>query len=172
MIREMKKGVSMFTLALIVMFATAISVNAADSTHTRGGMEHPEGGGMEHPEDGGMMGFHVDKDVMAKAITDYINKDSQLKGGYFLFYDAKDKKPLALTLTKVHKDRLSQVGKNLYFACTDFKEAGGTMYDLDFFMKNIDDQLQVTDVKVHKQADKPRYTWHEKDGMWMTMPMK
>jgi len=171
MVKEMRKRLTVLSLALLFVFATAMGANAGDSLHTRGEKpEHPEH--PEHPEDGGMMGFHVDKDVMAKAITDYVNMDSELKGGYFLFYDAKDKKPLALTLTKVHKDRLSQVGTNLYFACSDFKEAGGTMYDLDFFMKNVDDQLQVTDVKVHKKAGKPRYTWHEKNGMWMTMPMK
>jgi len=119
-----------------------------------------------------MMAFKVDKATMAQAITEYINEDTKLKGGYFLFYDSKAQKPLALTLTKVHDDRLAQVGENLYFACTDFKEAGGTMYDLDFFMKSHGKKLQVTEVMLHKEADKPRYTWHEKDGMWMRMPTK
>ena len=77
----------------------------------------------------------VTNETMAKAITDYVNQDAAMKGGYFLIYDSKATKTLTLTLDKVHQDRLSQVGELLFFACGDFKSSDGKAYDLDFFMK-------------------------------------
>lgn len=127
--------------------------------------EHPEK--TEHPEKA-EAAFKVDVDAMVAAITGYVEHDTKLKGGYFMVFDEKSKKPLALTLSKVHKDRLSQVGENLYFACCDFKETGGQVFDLDFFMQNIDDELVVTEVLVHKQDGDARYTWYEEKGLWKT----
>lgn len=108
----------------------------------------------------------VTKEMMAQAIKDYVEKDAQMKGGYFLVYDTKSKKPLTLTLTKVHQDKLSKVGDSLYFACCDFKTAEGKAYDLDFFMKGADSNLSVSEVMIHKEEDKPRYSWYEENGIW------
>ena len=105
-------------------------------------------------------------DQMSQAITAYISSDSELKGGFFLCYDVSAKKTLQLTLDKVHKERLSQVGDNLFFACSDFKSASGKMYDLDFFMESKDGQLAVTEIMIHKEDGKARYSWFEKDGVW------
>ena len=105
-------------------------------------------------------------DQMSQAITDFISSDAKLKGGFFLCYDASAKKTLQLTLDKVHKERLSQVGDNLYFACSDFKSASGKMYDLDFFMESKDGKLAVTEIMIHKEDGKARYSWFEKDGVW------
>ncbi len=165
----MSKKLSKMGLIISFIFVAVTVVNAGDSTHTRGenSMEHP----MEHPEDGASA-YKVDKDAMAMAIMDFIDHDSKLKGGFFMFYDTKDKAPLVLTLDKVHKERLAQVGENLYFACSDFKEASGTMYDLDFFMKDDGESLVVTEVMVHKKAGNARYTWHEEEGMWSTKAVK
>jgi len=123
--------------------------------------EHPE-----HPTDKKPANPEVTIDQMARAITDYVNSDTQLKGGYFLVFDSAAKKVLQLTLDKVHKDRLSQVGDNLFFACSDFTETGGRMYDLDFFMKNVGGDLTVTDIMIHKEDGKARYEWYEEDGVW------
>ena len=108
----------------------------------------------------------VTVDQMTQAITDYISSDAKLKGGFFFVYDASAKKTLQLTLDKVHTERLSQVGDNLFFACSDFKSAGKEMYDLDFFMESKDGQLAVTEIMIHKEDGKPRYSWLEKDGVW------
>ena len=108
----------------------------------------------------------VTVDQMAHAITHFIDSDSELKGGFFLCYDASAKKALQLTLDKVHKERLSQVGDNLFFACSDFKSASGKMYDLDFFMESKDGELAVTEIMIHKEDGKARYSWVEKDGVW------
>jgi hypothetical protein len=108
----------------------------------------------------------VTKEMMDEAITGYITKDAALKGGYFCIYDAKANAPLALTLDKVHQDKLAKVSEGLFFACCDFKATNGTMYDLDFFMKAAPTGLVVSEVAVHKESGKPRYGWIEKDGLW------
>lgn len=108
----------------------------------------------------------LSKETLALAITDYVKKDSDTKGGYFLIYDGKAKKPLTLTLTKVHQDKLSKVGEGLYFACSDFKATDGKTYDLDFFMKDSDAGLAVTEIMIHKEEGNPRYSWYEEGGIW------
>ncbi len=129
--------------------------------------EHPE-----HPKEKKKGGAAVTKEDLGDAITEYVKKDAQLKGGYFLVFDASAKKPLALTLDKVHKDNLARVGENTYFACADFKTPEGKTYDLDVFMKGASkDQLTVTEVAVHKEDGKERYTWSEKDGTWSKKPV-
>lgn len=158
-----------FLISFVCAFALIAS--GAVITQAQEHPEHPESSASseeaehpEHPEES----FKVDVEAMAEAITSYIEADSKLKGGYFTIFDKEAKKPLALTLTKVHTERLSKVGANLYFACSDFEEIGGVVYDLDFFMEEVDGALVVTDAMVHKEDGKPRYTWHENDGIWKT----
>ncbi len=127
--------------------------------------EHPE-----HPK--AAAEAEVTKEMMGEAITGYVEKDAALKGGYFCVYDAKANAPLALTLDKVHQDKLAKVSDGLFFACCDFKATNGTMYDLDFFMKSTPMGLRVSEVAVHKEAGKPRYGWVEKDGVWSKQPMQ
>lgn len=126
--------------------------------------EHPTEHPAEHPTEAKAGAVTVEQ--MAHAITHYINSDSELKGGFFFVYDASAKKTLQLTLDKVHKERLSQVGDNLFFACSDFKSAGKEMYDVDFFMESKDGKLAVTEIMIHKEDGKARYSWVEKDGVW------
>ena len=127
--------------------------------------EHPA----EHPEEhaASVTGPEISKEELADAIRDYVEKDSALKGGYFLVYDKKAGESLALSLVKVHEDRLSSIGHDVHFACADFKTPEGKVYDLDIFMKGHDkDHLAVTEVSVHKEAGVERYTWHEEGGVW------
>ncbi len=146
----MKLGTIIATSLVILMFGSTLSAQ-----------EHPE-----HPAKKKPAASKVTADQMAKAITDYVDSDTRLKGGYFLVYDAGAKKTLQLTLDKVHKERVSQVGDNLFFACSDFKEAGDKMYDLDFFMETVDGDLKVTEIMVHKEEGTPRYQWYEEGGVW------
>ena len=123
----------------------------------------------EHPKEGPKVTFTVDD--MAAAIQDYVKRDSELKGGYFLVYDSTANAPLALKLDKVHRERLSQISDDVVFVCADFTDTTGKTYDLDIFMKGPDkDHLTVTDVSIHKEAGSPRYTWQEKDGRWTKKP--
>lgn len=151
----MRKGL-MSNLAILVLPAFLILAGFSQLA----AQEHPE-----HP-DQGQKTFEIDKEKMAKAITDYIQEDARLKGGYFFVYDPDSKSPLQLTLDKVHKARLSQISDDTYFACSDFKEKSGKMFDLDFFMTIEDDKLVVTEVMIHKEDGKPRYVWNENDGIW------
>ena len=121
--------------------------------------EHPE-----HPED--KAASEMTLDALAVAITEYVEQDAKLKGGFFLVYDPVDKKPLQLQLVKVHKDKLATLGDGVYFACTDMKAADGTLYDLDFFMKQTNHGIKTSEVTVHKKSGEPRYRWAEVDGVW------
>ena len=123
--------------------------------------EHPEHPTEQTEEQAGMT-----VDDLAEAIAGYIEKDSKLKGGYFLVYDGVDKKPLQLTLVKVHEDKLASLGDGLYFACTDMKASDGTLYDLDFFMMETDHGMKTKEVAIHKKSGEPRYGWKESDGVW------
>jgi hypothetical protein len=150
------------SLALVIMLVTVMmfgqaAILAGEHPEHPKSKEHPE-----HPEEA----IKVDIEVMAAAITEYVENDMKLKGGYFFVYDPVSKKPLQLTLSKVHKERLAQVGENLYFACSDFNADGGKVYDLDFFMEAQEHKLVVTEVMIHKEDGTPRYSWYEEDGVW------
>lgn len=151
------------SLPTIACFMLAVAV-LLFSSGTAVAQEHPEHPTKAKPEK--PKSAQVSVDQMAQAITDFVNSDSKLKGGYFFVFDVTAKKPLQLTLDKVHKERLSQVGENLYFACSDFKEVGGKTYDLDFFMKSVDGKLTVTELMIHKEEGNPRYSWYEEAGIW------
>ena len=111
----------------------------------------------------------ITKDELADTIEAYVKKESELHGGYFVVFDEKAGKELKLTLDKVHRKRLSKVGRNRYFACADFKTPEGKMYDLDVFMTGPDkDHLTFSKFMVHKEAGKERYTWYEQGGVWKT----
>ena len=151
----MKRARTGWVLSMAVLFLWLTSSQAVSQEHP----EHPTKTTLKpKPE--------VTKEMMAQAITGYINKDTEMKGGYFLVYDPQDKKPLTLTLEKVHQDKLSQVGENLFFACTDLKSTDGKTYDLDFFMKGMDSGLSVSEIMIHKVDGTPRYSWYEEEGIW------
>lgn len=109
----------------------------------------------------------VTKDELADAIEAYVKEESESHGGYFVVFDEKVGKKLKLTLDKVHRKRLSKVGRKRYFACADFKTPEGKIYDLDVFMKGTNkDNLTFFKFSIHKEAGKERYTWYEKGGIW------
>ncbi len=159
----------------VVAFAQEHPEHPAKKEEKKEHPEHPAktaAAKKEHPEHPQAATAVVTKEMMAEAITGHIKMDAALKGGYYCVYDAKSKMPLALTLDKVHLDKLAKVSEGLYFACSDFKATNGTMYDLDFFMKSTDGGLKVSEVAVHKEAGKPRYGWVEKAGIWSKQPMQ
>ncbi len=132
--------------------------------------EHPE-----HPEKSQAKpkAAGVSMSDLADAITDYVKKDTALKGGFFLVYDPADTMPLALTLDHVHTERLSRVSEQTYFACADFKTTNGKVYDLDVFMRGPDKQsLEVKEISIHKKNGTERYTWYEQGGIWKKKPAK
>ena len=104
---------------------------------------------------------------LARAIESFVEADINLRGS-FLVIDPKTNKALKLTLEKVHKERLSHVGDNVYFACADFNADNGKVYDLDIFLQGKNtDTLTVTEISVHKEDGEARYGWVEEDGIWV-----
>jgi hypothetical protein len=102
------------------------------------------------------------KTAVVEAVEQYIKQDKQARGGYFLLYDAKHDKPLALTLKGVHADKVMHAGDGKFLACADFVDTSGKTYDVDIFVKQAaDSQLEVSEVAIHKAGDEHRYKWHK-----------
>ncbi|HWR59248.1 MAG TPA: hypothetical protein VN328_10200 [Thermodesulfovibrionales bacterium] len=129
--------------------------------------EHPK---KEHPsgkQPAGEVKKPLTKKEMSEAIQSHIDKESKKYGGYYEIYDDIKGKKLFLKLKKVHDDRLSHVGDDVYFFCVDLLNKDGKVYDLDFFMKRgPGGNMDFTEVTIHKQEGKERYTWYEENGIW------
>lgn len=159
---------------LFAVFASAIQAQeqpaggAAKAEHptAKAGAEHPAAkAGAEHPAKSAATPATI-ADVAA-AVKTYVEHDTHAKGGHFLVYDTVANEPLALTLDKIHDERLTPMGDGVYFVCADFKATNGHGYDVDFFVKESPGGLEFTDVvTVHKVDGKARYGWVEKDGVW------
>ena len=125
--------------------------------------EHPE-----HPEHPSKKTTPLTAEAVGKAVEEFIESDSQLKGGKFLVFDRFAREVLQLDLLKIHMDRLTGIGNDIYFACADFQASNGKVYDLDIFMSGKSaDELGVTEIIVHKEEGVQRYGWLEKDGVWV-----
>ncbi len=123
--------------------------------------EHPS----EHPTTVKSLKLTISQ--LAESIEKYIQQDVELKGGFFVF-DVKNDEVLNLTLNKIHKERLSNIGNDTYFACADFKASNGKVYDLDVFMMGkSQDDLVVTEINVHKESGIARYGWQNQSGIWV-----
>src|SRR5438552_2380769 len=75
-------------------------------------------------------------------------------------------KNLGLSLTKIHEDRLSNLGGGKYFACVDMKGTDGNTYDIDFFLSGGAGSMRVINASVHKVNGKPLYNWKQENGVW------
>ena len=155
---------SMIIITTVVLFAFSLPVIGSTQKHPehpKTQKEHPK----EHPH---KKTKKLTKETLAAAIQDYVKKESK-ESGYFVVQDEKARKTLHLKLEKVHKERLATIGEHTYFACADFKEQGGVVYDLDIFMKDKEDgTLHFKTIMVHKENGNPRYTWYEEGGIWKT----
>jgi hypothetical protein len=123
--------------------------------------EHPADHPAEHPRGAAQVG--PTKDDLADAIGAWVQK----QGGALEVQDEVAGGKLRLELVKVHRERLSKVGRNKYFACADFKAQNGKTYDLDVFMEGAaKDDLNYSDLTIHKEEGEARYTWYEDGGVW------
>ena len=134
--------------------------------------EHPTGSKKaEHPTatitPQIVQGKKITLQNLAQAIESFVEADINLRGS-FLVIDPTTNEVLKLNLEKVHKERLSHVGDNVYFACADFNADNGKVYDLDIFLQGKNtDNLTVTEISVHKEDGEARYGWLEQDGKWV-----
>ena len=169
--------------------ASADNQQPAEEEHPEGeGEEHPEGEGEEgeeHPEGEGEEGEEhpeedeppqqaverVTVDQLAEAITEWVAAEAAANGGYLVIEHPDTGKSLELTLEEVHRERLSRVGEQTYFACADFVGRDGTLYDLDVFMRGPNrPALETTEVTLHKVNGEARYGWFQEDGVWKRRP--
>lgn len=153
--------------ALVLTLAVALAFGAGKIMAQEHPTEHPTAKKTDKKAQGA-----VSMADLSAAIKNYVAKDAELKGGYYLVYDPVGKNTLELTLDKVHEERLSKVSDRVYFACADFKTADGKVYDLDIFMKGDKSKLEVNEVTVHKEAGNPRYGWVEENGVWKRKPVE
>ena len=109
---------------------------------------------------------------LENAIKADIGEKSKDTNGVFKLNDPELKKTWDLTLDRVHKDRLSKLSADTYFACVDMKDPAGKTIDVDFFLKSKDGKREMTDATVHKVEGKSRYNWEEEDGFWKRVPVK
>jgi hypothetical protein len=159
---------------LIVAIVIALSFTSAalvfsqeHPEHPKKTTEHPKQGA-EHPKQGAET-----KQVSTADISAGIKKNIDAKskkspdGKFHVKYEGQD---LALDLTKVHDDRLSDLGGGKYFACVDMKATDGKTYDIDFFLTGQPGKMKVTETSVHKIEGKPLYDWKEENGKWHKVP--
>lgn len=152
-----------FSLALALSLCTSLSVVSALAQEKEHPKEHPE-----HPKSE----KKVSVDNIDAAIRSHIDEKTKASGGKFLVRDGVLSKTWELELVRVHKDRLQVLADGRYFACVDFKAADATMIDVDFFLKKDGEKLVVTDTSVHKVNGKARYSYEEKDGVWVRVAEK
>ena len=174
------RWVSIVVLLFFVMPLTAQEHPTEQSTEkkaehpTTQKTEHPSEKNAEHPaEHPDQTGVNpLTKDDLAKAVADYVKSQSD-KNEKFIVEDPETGENLELTLLKVHKKRLSGVGDNLYFACADFKNQDGKVYDLDVFMEGeTAEKLTFKKFSVHKEDNVERYGWQEEKGVWKKVDLK
>jgi hypothetical protein len=108
---------------------------------------------------------------LEQGIKTYVQSETARQGGVFPVEDPEQHTTLPLTLTTVHRERLSQLADGRYFACADFKGRDGHTYDVDVFMRRESTGLTPTDVIVHKQDGKARFNWVEQNGIWSQVPV-
>src|SRR5574341_1441767 len=104
--------------------------------------EHPK---KEHPAKEHPAGKAATTADIDKAIRAHIDGTAAKNNGKFPVKDDVLKKTWALTLDRVHTDKLTQLDKDTYFACVDFNADDGTKVDVDFFLKSKGDKLEVSD---------------------------
>ncbi len=151
--------------ALILALAAALPLALAAPAAAQ---EHPE-----HPKDTPQVktAHDLTVDELADAIARYV-EDRAGDDGRMTVHDPVTDRDLELSLVKVHRERVSKVAPDTYFACTDFRSPDGTIYDLDLFMQGTAaDTLEFDDLSIHKVAGQPRYTWHEEGGIWKKKPV-
>ena len=106
-----------------------------------------------HAQDEAPRTFYVEE--IKAATSAYIERRADADA-VFRIYEPVTEETLALRFVKIH-DPVRRIDGDTYFACTDFEVIGepDQLYDLDFWLKPAQEQLQVIDEKVHKE---PRHT--------------
>ena len=100
---------------------------------------------------------------LRNTIRQYIEKQEKLQGG-FVIQDKRTGDFRWLELVRVH-ERVGKTG-DYYYSCTDMEDVRtGEVLDLDFDIEDQSGELNVVDIRIHKDDGKPRYTYDDNDNM-------
>jgi hypothetical protein len=162
--RSSNGGIDMI-LRVIIAAAFALFLTPAAKVNAQEHPEHPE-----HPTKGKAAEKRVSTADISTGIKSNISAKSKESpdGKFHVTHEGQD---LSLDLTKVHDDRLQDLGGGKYFACVDMKATDGKTYDIDFFLTGQPGKMSVTDTSVHKIDGKPLYNWKEENGKWNKVPV-
>jgi Transglutaminase-like superfamily len=98
--------------------------------------------------------------------------DEQVTAGEGYFNLPYEDRTLKLRLVRVHTEYLANLGPEEHFACVDLVDAGGDVFDVDFFMKGKPGAMVVTGTTVHKKNGQPFYAWEQaEDRTWQRVPV-
>lgn len=125
--------------------------------------EHPKK--QEHPAS-----KPVTMGELETAIRAQVEDAAKKAGGHFPVPDNVLNKTWKLELVRVHTDKLAHLKDNVYFACVDFRAQDGQTVDVDFYLKQKDGKLQVTDTTVHKVEGKARFAYEQEGDNWKRVP--
>lgn len=111
-------------IRLVLSTAGLLSFVCGLSVAFASGREHPEHPQKDQPEHSeAKKASSVTLEDVAQFIGAYVKKQS--KEGVFKIKDSLAKKNLSLALDKVHRERLSQIGPDMFFVCADFQTKEG-----------------------------------------------
>lgn len=156
----MHRGKGILALLVVVGLVGVMGLRAQQ--------EHPQ----EHPKKAPPKQEHpaakpASTADLEKAIREHVEETAKKNDGKFPVKDDVLKKTWQLTLVRVHTDKLTQLSDTTYFACVDFKADDETVVDVDFYLEQKNDKLEVTDTSVHKVNGVARYLYEKKGDFWV-----
>jgi hypothetical protein len=109
---------------------------------------------------------------ITSAVHDYVVADTKLKGGYFLLWDSEQKSVLRLAYTNVRLENVGRTSDGRHVACCDFAGVDGHNYNLDFWVRSVNGQLVVEEIRIHMMDQNPRYHLRQAQGTFFTRPLE
>lgn len=109
------------------------------------------------------------KKNVEKELKTFIDREKEKQNGVFVVKDEVTHRDRALTLEKIHSDKIVKLNDGTSFVCADFKDTSGEKVDVDFFMipTHSGSLDTIKRIQVHKIDGVARYTYLERNGEWI-----
>ena len=166
-------------LATVMAISVVTALTCADDDSLQ---NHSDAGHSSAPHSGAGHSFaphsdawHPDADHgaaplperVAEAIEHYVRAIEKAEVA-FSVQDEGAGGTVLLGLETVRSSPVYRIGPDEYSAGAVFVSDKGTIYDLDFSLKPVGHALpKVIHVNIREVNGVPRYTWREKDGLWV-----
>ena len=103
-------------------------------------------------------------------IENHINRQSKANKGFYNFKN--DSVDVQLKFKEIHKLHTPLPDSNSFSVCVDMVNENGDLYDIDFFLEQKNDSIQIVLSQLHKFDDQPQYIWNkDKNGTWEKTPI-